>query len=121
MFFSDNGPNPRIEMASLDGEDRVTIVYKGLSRVLSLTLDTANKKLYWADVQRHTIEGSSYDGSNRRVIRRLNLWSLTGVAYHQVPINSSNKLFINLGFQTIITLEYVITNSNYFKLKQNYL
>uniref|UniRef100_A0A8W8MIS0 EGF-like domain-containing protein n=2 Tax=Magallana gigas TaxID=29159 RepID=A0A8W8MIS0_MAGGI len=73
----------RIEKASLDGEDRVTIVYKGLSRVLSLTVDTANKKLYWADVQRHTIEGSSYDGSNRRVIRRLNLWSVTGVAYHQ--------------------------------------
>lgn len=121
MFFSDNGPNPRIEKASLDGEDRVTIVYKGLSRVLSLTLDTANKKLYWADVQRHTIEGSSYDGSNRRVIRRLNLWSVTGVAYHQVPINSSNKLFINLGFQTIITIEIVVTNSNYFKLKQNYL
>lgn len=88
MFFSDNGPNPRIEKAFLDGEDRVTIVYRGLSRVLSLTLDTANKKLYWADVQRHTIEGSSYDGSNRRVIRRLNLWSVTGVAYHQVPINS---------------------------------
>lgn len=116
MFFSDNGPNPRIEKASLDGEDRVTIVYIGLSRVLSLAVDTANKKLYWADVQRHTIEGSSYDGSNRRVIRHLNLWSVTGVAYHQVPINScfnsfllfivviecnltsSNKLFIYLGF-----------------------
>lgn len=142
MFFSDNGPNPRIEKASLDGEDRVTIVYKGLSRVLSLTVDTANKKLYWADVQRHTIEGSSYDGSNRRVIRRLNLWSVTGVAYHQVPINSwfnsffllfiavieckitsSNKIFINLGSRTIIIKEYVITctNSNYFKLKQSYL
>lgn len=131
MFFSDNGPNPRIEKASLDGEDRVTIVYIGLSRVLSLTVDTANKKLYWADVQRHTIEGSSYDGSNRRVIRHLNLWSVTGVAYHQVPINScfnsfllfivviecnitsSNKLFIYLGFRTIIMIEYVITNSNY--------
>lgn len=87
MFFSDNGPNPRIEKASLDGQNRLVIAYKGLSRVISLTVDIANKKLYWADFERQTIEGSSYDGSNRRVIRRMNLWSVTGVAYHQVPIN----------------------------------
>eukprot|EP00105_Crassostrea_gigas_P034183 XP_019918331.1 PREDICTED: low-density lipoprotein receptor-related protein 5-like [Crassostrea gigas] len=83
MFFSDNGPNRRIEKASLDGQDRVIIAYKGLYQVISLTVDTANKKLYWADLLRHTIEGSSYDGSNRRVIRRMNLWYVTGVAYHQ--------------------------------------
>lgn len=111
MFFSDNGPNPRIEKASLDGEDRVTIVYKGLSRVLSLTVDTANKKLYWADVQRHTIEGSSYDGSNRRVIRRLNLWSVTGVAYHQVPINS--------WFNSFFFIVYCCNRMQDNKFKQN--
>lgn len=84
MFFSDNGPNRRIEKASLDGQDRVIIAYKGLYQVISLTVDTANKKLYWADLLRHTIEESSYDGSNRRVIRRMNLWFVTGVVYHQV-------------------------------------
>lgn len=44
MFFSDNGPNPRIEKASLDGQNRVVIAYKGLYKVISLTVDTANKK-----------------------------------------------------------------------------
>lgn len=94
MFFSDNGPNRRIEKASLDGQDRVIIAYKGLYQVISLTVDTANKKLYWADLLRHTIEGSSYDGSNRRVIRRMNLWYVTGVAYHQVLtcINEDNLI-----------------------------
>lgn len=46
MFFSDNEPNARIEKSSLDGKNRVTIVYKGLSRVLTLTVDTAGDKLY---------------------------------------------------------------------------
>lgn len=46
MFFSDNGPNPRIEKTSLDGQNRVVIAYKGLYKVISLTVDTANKKLF---------------------------------------------------------------------------
>ena len=31
MFFSDNGPIPRIEKTYLDGQDREAIVYIGLS------------------------------------------------------------------------------------------
>lgn len=86
MFFSDYGQYSRIEKASLDGQDRVVIVYKGLLRVISLTVDTDNNKLYWADLYRQTLEGCDYDGSNRRVIRRMNRVSMTGVAYHQVII-----------------------------------
>ena len=39
MFFSDNGPNPRIEKASLKGQDREVIVFAELSRVSSLSVD----------------------------------------------------------------------------------
>lgn len=84
MFFSDNDPNSRIEKASLDGQDRVVIVHKGLSRVLTLTVDLDNNKLYWADHGRQTLEGCDYDGANRRVIRRTNQISMTSLAYHQV-------------------------------------
>lgn len=86
MFFSDNDPNSRIEKASLDGRDRVVIVHKGLSRVLALTVDLDNKKLYWADHGRHTLEGCDYDGANRTVIRRMNSVSITGLTYFQVCI-----------------------------------
>lgn len=86
MFFSDNDPNSRIEKASLDGRDRVVIIHKGLSRVLTLTVDLDNKKLYWADHGRHTLEGCDYDGANRRVIRRMNSVSITGLTYFQVCI-----------------------------------
>lgn len=83
MFFSDNGHNPRIERASLDGQDRVVIVYRGILRVVSLTVDTDNDKLYWADHNRQTLEGCDYDGSNRRVIRRMNEESPSGLVYHE--------------------------------------
>ena len=71
MFYSDNGPTPRIEKAYLDGQDREVIVYAGLSRVLSLSVDVQNNILYWVDNMKHTIEASNYDASNGRVIRRI--------------------------------------------------
>lgn len=86
MFFSHYGQNSRIEKASLDGQDREVIVYKGVLRVVSLTVDTDKKKLYWADYVRQTLEGCDYDGSNRRVIIRMNSVSMTSVAYHHVRI-----------------------------------
>lgn len=86
MFFSDNEPNSRIEKASLDGQNRVVIVHNGLSRVFSLTVDTTSNKLYWADHVRQTLESCHYDGTNRRVIRRMNSVSITGVTYYQVIV-----------------------------------
>lgn len=84
MFFSDNYPTSRIEKAFLDGQDRVVIVHKGLLRVLSLTVDVAKNKLYWVDYDRQTLEVCDYNGSNRRVIRRIYDVSLTDITFHQV-------------------------------------
>ena len=84
MFFSDNGPTPRIEKAYLDGQDREVIVYAGLSKVLSLSVDVQNNILYWVDIMRHTIEASNYDGSNRRVIRRIYGTQFRGLFYFKV-------------------------------------
>lgn len=87
MFFSDNEPTSRIEKSYLDGRHRAVIVYKGLLRVLSLTVDTDNNKLYWADHDRQTLEVCDYNGSNRRVIRRMYDVSITDISFHQVIIN----------------------------------
>ena len=84
MFYSDNGPTPRIEKAYLDGQDREVIVYAGLSRVLSLSVDVQNNILYWVDNMKHTIEASNYDASNRRVIRRIYGIQFRRLFYFQV-------------------------------------
>lgn len=86
MFFSDNEPTSRIEKAQLDGQDRVVIVHKGLLRVLSLTVDVAKNKLYWADHDRQTLEVCDYSGSNRRVIRRMYDVPISDIYFHQVTI-----------------------------------
>ena len=88
MFFSDNGPTPRIEKAYLDGQDREVIVSTELSRVLSLSVDVENNTLYWVDNRRHIIEASNYDGSKRRVIRWIN--GITGLFYYQVLMSISH-------------------------------
>lgn len=84
MFFSDNAANSRIEKASMDGKNRSVIVHTGLIRVLVLSVDTGNNVLYWADYARHTLEACNYDGLRRRVLKRLNQVSVTGLQYYQV-------------------------------------
>lgn len=84
MFFSDNEPNGRITRASLDGENATVIVYRGLVRVSSLTVDPDNDLLLWADTVRFTVEMCQYDGSQRRVVRRANLVSFAGLQFYQV-------------------------------------
>lgn len=86
MFFSEINWNSRIEKASLDGLNRVVIVYRGLIKVFSLTVDTVNNKLYWADHDRQTLESCDYDGSNRRVIKRTNSMPMRSLTYHQVKV-----------------------------------
>ena len=94
MFFSDNGPNPRIEKAYLDGQNREVIVFAGLSRVLSLSVDILNNRLFWVDETRHTVEVSNYDGSNRRVIKRMNGIHFSDVFFHQVLI--AYKIYVTV-------------------------
>lgn len=84
MFFSNNGPNPRIERASMDGSDRVVIVHTGLMRVRFLSVDTARNILFWAEHNEIDVEVCNYDGSNRRVFTDLIITD--GMHYYQVFI-----------------------------------
>lgn len=99
MFFSNNGPSTRIEKASLDGDARVIIVYKGLIQVISLTVDTDNDKLYWADFGKGALESSNYDGSDRRFMQFV---IATEITYYQACMhyktNGYNRDFLPFVF-----------------------
>lgn len=84
MFFSDKNPNCRITRASLNGDNTTVIVYKGLVHVPTLSIDADNDLLYFADTVRDTMEVCEYDGSNRRVIRRTNLATISAIQYYEV-------------------------------------
>ena len=102
MFFSDNGPNPRIERAFLDGQDREVIVFVGLVRVTSLSVDVSNEKLYWTDTGKNTLECSNYDGSSRRVILFVHD-TFTDLMYYQVKLISRKDLERHRTFLTFCT------------------
>ena len=84
MFFSDNGPSPRIEKAYLDGQDIEVILSVGLLKVIALSVDVSNMKLYWTDNEKHTLECSNYDGSSRRVITHINFSYKVDLVYYHV-------------------------------------
>ena len=84
MFFSDNGPNPRIEKAFLDGQDREVILSVGLLKVIALSVDVSNMKLYWTDNGKHTLECSNYDGSSWKLIKHIRFGSKVDLVYYQV-------------------------------------
>uniref|UniRef100_K1QI54 Low-density lipoprotein receptor-related protein 4 n=1 Tax=Magallana gigas TaxID=29159 RepID=K1QI54_MAGGI len=83
MFFSENYPRCRIERASMSGNNRTVLLYSGLIRVMSLSLDTEDKRVFWADYERHTVETCGYDGSDRRVLRRMNGVPITGLQFYE--------------------------------------
>ena len=68
MYWSDWGVNARIEMASMDGSNRVVLHATRLVWPNALSIDLISERLYWADAKLHVIESSHLDGSHRQVI-----------------------------------------------------
>ena len=59
--------------------------------ISSLALDTDNKKIYWADIGRHTIEYCNYDGSDRKVLRRILHAAFLSITMSKVCISTSTE------------------------------
>ncbi|XP_069121912.1 low-density lipoprotein receptor-related protein 4-like [Argopecten irradians] len=60
----------RIERALLDGTSRVPIIFTSLVMVIDMEVDVANRRLYWTENGRDSIESSSYDGTDRKIVYR---------------------------------------------------
>nr|XP_050041186.1 low-density lipoprotein receptor-related protein 6-like isoform X1 [Dermacentor andersoni] len=66
MFWSDWGKGRRIERAALDGSQRMHLLTQ-IGRVNSLTIDHAEQRLYWTDIDANHIESCDMAGKRRRV------------------------------------------------------
>lgn len=66
MYWTDWGSPPKIEKASLDGKNRQTIVEGELKWPNGLVIDSASRRLYWADAALDKIEVSNLQGQGRR-------------------------------------------------------
>ncbi|CAF2466733.1 unnamed protein product [Rotaria sp. Silwood2] len=68
LFLTDWGKNPRIERASMDGQQRVSIVNDSIEMPVGLTLDLIRQEIYFTDHHLNYIEVVNYNGENRRKI-----------------------------------------------------
>lgn len=71
VFWTDWGVGAKIERANLDGSDRQTLVAERVEWPTGLAMDYANRRLYWADARRRTIETITLDGRNRHVVYQM--------------------------------------------------
>ncbi|XP_059057986.1 low-density lipoprotein receptor-related protein 2 [Achroia grisella] len=68
LFWTDWGERPRLERAGLDGSGRATLVSTKLYWPNGLALDTATRRVYFADSKLDYIDFVNYDGSGRRQV-----------------------------------------------------
>lgn len=68
MFWSDWGPTPMIERASMDGSERVPLVLRDLQFPNGLAIDQSKNRLYFVDGGTKTLEHVNFDGSGRRSV-----------------------------------------------------
>ncbi|XP_013410893.1 low-density lipoprotein receptor-related protein 6 [Lingula anatina] len=67
MYWTEWSSEPKIECAAMDGTYRRTLI-KTDGRVNSLTIDYAQNRLYWVDVDSFIIESSDLEGGYKRQI-----------------------------------------------------
>ncbi|KAL3890991.1 hypothetical protein ACJMK2_003257 [Sinanodonta woodiana] len=68
LFWSDTGNRPKIEVSSLSGRNRKTLLSSKLKTPLSLAADYAARHLYLYDSGRQTMETFTYEGKDRKTL-----------------------------------------------------
>ncbi|KAM9468136.1 low-density lipoprotein receptor-related protein 6 [Clarias gariepinus] len=67
MYWTEWGGRPKIDRAAMDGTGRITLVLN-VGRANGLTIDYAERRLYWTDLDTTLIESSNMLGREREVI-----------------------------------------------------
>lgn len=80
MIWTDVGTYPKIEKASLSGNQRVVIVATQLYRPNGIELDKGNKRVFWVDAGYDSVESVDYNGNNRKTLFQRNGLHPYGVA-----------------------------------------
>lgn len=69
MYWTEWGGKPKIDRAAMDGTGRITLV-ADVGRANGLTIDYAERRLYWTDLDTTLIESSNMLGENQNFSSR---------------------------------------------------
>lgn len=64
MYWTEWGGKPKIDRAAMDGTGRITLV-ADVGRANGLTIDYAERRLYWTDLDTTLIESSNMLGNQK--------------------------------------------------------
>ncbi|XP_071101709.1 prolow-density lipoprotein receptor-related protein 1-like isoform X1 [Haliotis cracherodii] len=68
IFYADWSSQSKIGRANLDGSEAHGIVTRKIVHPSGITLDYANRHVYWGDTFLNLVERADYDGNNRRTV-----------------------------------------------------
>ncbi|KAK3605323.1 hypothetical protein CHS0354_003970 [Potamilus streckersoni] len=68
LFWSDIGTSTKIEVSSLSGRNRKSLISSNLLNPCSLAADYASRRIYFVDQGRFTLETVTYEGRDRKVV-----------------------------------------------------
>lgn len=68
MIWTDWGSSPKIEKASLSGNQRLAIVTTEVYWPNGIDLDKGNKRIFWVDAGYDRVESVDYSGNNRKLL-----------------------------------------------------
>ncbi|KAL3890981.1 hypothetical protein ACJMK2_003247, partial [Sinanodonta woodiana] len=68
LFWSDIGTFTKIEVSSLSGRNRKSLISSNLINPYSMAADYDTRRLYFVDMSRRTVETVTYEGRDRNVL-----------------------------------------------------
>ena len=87
IFWSDVSAYPKIERASLSGENRKVIISTGVLLPTAIDVDISDvfvRRIYWVDADRFTIETADLEGGDRRIVKRISHTQFYDIAVFRV-------------------------------------
>ncbi|KAK3604530.1 hypothetical protein CHS0354_000352 [Potamilus streckersoni] len=71
LFWTDISQTVKIERSNMSGDNRMILISFGLITPYSIVADVLAERIFWIDDGRDTIESAQYDGTGRKLIRRI--------------------------------------------------
>ncbi|KAK3581778.1 hypothetical protein CHS0354_017217 [Potamilus streckersoni] len=71
LFWTDIGQTAYIWQSSMSGDEMKVLISSGLVAPYSIVADVRDEKIFWIDDGRDTVESAQYDGTGRKIIRRI--------------------------------------------------
>ncbi|KAK3611820.1 hypothetical protein CHS0354_040492 [Potamilus streckersoni] len=98
LFWSDIGSFTKIEVSSLSGKNRKSLISSNLIMPISLAADYGARRIYWIDSGRYTLESITYEGKERKIFFKTSYNSFFDLAVYKDYLYVTNLEYQEVDF-----------------------